>query len=228
MRAFGIDISRWQLGFKPRGNLDFIIQRASIGVQEDPLFKAMLPNVRSIERRGAYHAFVPWIDWQAQADLFLELIEQTGFKWLALDYEIDPFTKAAADDAMRFIEYCQKQRPALKVLIYTRANIYRDSLQAFSDKWDQVELWIARYPKKYNDTDEPKMLGAREDWTFWQYSAKGNKQGKTYGVLSEDVDLDVFNGTIQDLDQWLGGDPVVDPCRKQTIEECIRALEELL
>jgi hypothetical protein len=43
-----------------------------------------------------------------------------------------------------------------------------------------------------------------DDWKFYQYSADGNGKGPEYGVKSPSVDLDVFNGTVEELRDWLG------------------------
>lgn len=52
-----------------------------------------------------------------------------------------------------------------------------------------------------------------ENWHFWQYSADKNEKGSEYGLpprhdgSSVDIDLDVFNGTLDDLKKWIGQKP---------------------
>ncbi len=42
------------------------------------------------------------------------------------------------------------------------------------------------------------------DWHLWQWSADGNNMGDEFGVHSHAVDLNVFNGTVVDMADWLG------------------------
>jgi GH25 family lysozyme M1 (1,4-beta-N-acetylmuramidase) len=39
----------------------------------------------------------------------------------------------------------------------------------------------------------------RQDWRFWQYSDRG----KGFGCSGSSVDLNVYNGTVEDLQTWI-------------------------
>ena len=94
---------------------------------------------------------------------------------------------------------------------------------AYNDRWEEVECWFARWnPSLDPQTDSP-MFNEDWPWRFWQWEAKGNEKGEEYGVGSVDIDLNVFNGSVDDLDTWLECvDEPVDCC-----EELRGAVEEI-
>ena len=223
-RAKGIDISKWQLSFQNKNNIDFIIQRASYGLTRDEKFDQLVLNVQDIERRGTYHYFMSGFDWLQQAELFLDIVTGYRFKFLVLDYEQtnNNLTAGSAADAYDMIQYL-KEETGKPVLLYTSAYIYRDNLHAYNDAWNDEDIWIARYyfDDAYAQVNDPNMLGIREDWKLWQYTDQGN--GAEYGVGSTRVDLNVFNGTVEEMDDWLNIPPVVEPPT-----DCCEELEDIL
>lgn len=76
-----------------------------------------------------------------------------------------------------------------------------ESLQYFR----QYTLWIANY-----GVDAPLVPKPWTDWTFWQYTDNGD--GHLYGVESLNIDLNYFNGTLEEFRARFGlGDVVVPP-----------------
>jgi len=65
-------------------------------------------------------------------------------------------------------------------------------------------LWFAQYPLRFRDNGSPSQpLHISEqktwrDWAFWQYS----ETGKVPGIASGYVDLDVFRGSLVELEAW--------------------------
>ena len=57
-------------------------------------------------------------------------------------------------------------------------------------------LWEAEY--NHTGEGEPTISGDWADWTFWQFTNQGT--GATYGASSQHIDLNVFNGTLQELE----------------------------
>jgi len=85
--------------------------------------------------------------------------------------------------------------------------------------------WVfARYPASPDpQVGGPKIPeGCREDWKKWQYSSTG--EGSLFGCESTYVDLDVFHGTVEDLEDFLGLEEA-DPVR--TLTELELALKEI-
>lgn len=208
-RAKGIDISKWQKTFEPQGNIDFIIQKVSEGLAKDALYDELLPSVRQIERRGGYHYFRTGVDPIAQAEFFFRAQGNQGFKWLAIDYEKtnNDICYQSASDYLVCLEHLSTltNKP---IFVYTSPYLYRDNLCSYFSEIKDYLLWMAYYGDGENEPDyENDSPLFADEWTFWQWEADGNDKGQEYGVGSNDVCLDVFNGTTDDLDRWLGSEP---------------------
>lgn len=70
----------------------------------------------------------------------------------------------------------------------TQAGIPPSSLEWFG----KFPLWVARY-----NATEPLIPKPWTDWTFWQYTDKGD--GSLYGVESANIDLNYFNGSEEEF-----------------------------
>jgi len=60
-------------------------------------------------------------------------------------------------------------------------------------------LWLAHYPGQYIPGIDPVLPRGWFKWTLWQYSKKGRVNG-----VNANVDLDVFNGSLEELYQFAG------------------------
>jgi len=78
----------------------------------------------------------------------------------------------------------------------TRYSFARTTVGAFP-------LWFAQYPLRFRDNGrpvEPLHMSEQKtwkDWAFWQFSETGNVPG-----IDGYVDLDVFHGSLADLEAW--------------------------
>ncbi len=229
MRATGQFISYYQVSFVNLGNLDYIMQRASDGLWTDARYYEMLPEVKTIDRRGAVHNFRPDKDWAEQAALLLQLVDGQGFKFLCGDYESGVLNEQAAKDFWCFLCRLEEQQDK-KVIFYTTIYKLRDNLMRWQGQatlygnidWEYFDFWLAQYPVSTNSDGTTTLHGdpqvdspylsiggvvVRElPQLFWQYWADGNKKGAKYGCGSRDTNLDVFNGTVAELDERLGID----------------------
>ena len=226
--AEGQFISVYQISFKNLGNRDYIFQRTSDGLVTDDLFFKMLPEVKTVERRGAVHNFRPNRDWGEQADLFLQLSSGKGFKVLCGDFESGVLDKQAAIDFWCFLRMLESRRPNKKVIFYTTIYKLRDNLMEYQGTptiygdidWEHFDLWLAQYPVIENadgttrlvdgfdvQTSKPYLsidgvVVRKKPQKFWQYWADGNQQGAKYGCGSRDTNLDIFNGTVNELGEY--------------------------
>jgi GH25 family lysozyme M1 (1,4-beta-N-acetylmuramidase) len=221
MRAHGIDISKYDKHFEPSmatGTIDFVIQRSGYGMVRDEKFEQLLPGVKKIGIRGAYHYLSSGVPWKDQADRFLEIVTPHDYHFYAADFEkyYNNLNAAFANTAMRFVEYVkeQTQKPCL---LYTNPTHYTHHLLPYVKDWvETVDLWLARYFSLYwykyykafgkLDKINPTLpRGRTKPWKFWQYIADGNNQGDLYGVgRSYTVDLNFYNGTVDELREWTG------------------------
>ena len=94
-------------------------------------------------------------------------------------------TLAMIDTWVTYVETNLKRRP----MIYTGSYFWDDN--KLGAKYAGYPLWTAHY----TTNPCPLVPNAWSAWAFWQYSSKGTVSG-----ISGAVDLDVFNGTVAQLD----------------------------
>lgn len=210
LRATGIDISKWDVSFDPRTTTTppkFVIQRASYGMVKDPLFDTLYTGVAQIPVRGAYHYMSSSAGWKLQADWFLNIVTPKDFHFFVCDFEgtFNQLSIAFVAEAVEWMRYV-KAMTGKKVVIYSNISTYQDYLSKDS-RTKEFPFWIAWPPTPIPDpqTANPNLPAARKDWIFWQYSfGEHNTFGKTNGVGRTGCDVDVFNGTYDELCIWAG------------------------
>jgi lysozyme len=196
--AQGIDVSKWQgavdwAGVKAAG-LAFAFARATYGATTvDAQFATNWPAMKAAGiLRGAYHFFVAADDPTAQAELFLKAVGslENGDLPPVVDVETDSGTSATlVADVQTWLDAVQAatgRRP----IIYTGPNFWNENM---TGGFGGYPLWVAEY-----GVSAPKPVAGWSRWTFWQYSSSGAAAG-----LSP-VDLDYFNGSIEDLLAFVG------------------------
>jgi lysozyme len=181
----GIDVSHYQgdIDWSKTGK-SFAICKATQGLTlVDPTFSHNVYEAQCAGLEvGAYHYFNPKLKARDQADFFVSKLKHGMF--LALDAEGEGWdAKTAADDIgvfMTFVKISYGKYP----LLYFNDSFYQQFLRTFPIK--QYNWWIASYGAKL-----PAVWSSAK---FWQYTEKGTCPG-----VKGFVDLDVFNGTIEDL-----------------------------
>ena len=136
--------------------------------------------------RGAYHFYNPKTDALRQADFFINSVKlEPGDLPPVLDIE----RKAKDMDKLRaelklWLQLVEKHY-GVKPIIYAsykfKTNHLNDSV------FNSYPYWIAHY---YVDS-----VAYQGDWKFWQYHDAGTLPG-----IDEAVDLNIFNGSLQQLD----------------------------
>lgn len=209
-RAHGVDISKYDISFNPNlatAQLDFVIQRISYGLTRDQAYLALLPGVKQVPIRLGYHYLSSWYDYKTQADTFLRYVEGTEYHAFACDFEgaYNTLSVAFAKIAWDWMNYVE-QKTGKEVILYTGKYLYQDYLTPSQSKyginWNTKQLWTAQYPLIPNPDGFPSLPSGRLGWAFWQYSSKGD--GTKYGAgRSTACDLNVYNGTLEQLKTWL-------------------------
>jgi hypothetical protein len=147
--------------------------------------------------RGAYHFFRPASDPVAQADYFLSVMGPSlpGDLPPAIDLEVLDNLSAAevTQAALQFLQYLQ-QKTGRVPIVYTSARVM--SLLGNPQGFTSYSLWVANWT-----TMCPSMPPEWSNWTFWQYS----NAGQVDGIMSSELDVDQFNGTLSDLVGYAGG-----------------------
>lgn len=241
-RACGIDISHYQKEYTPQPQHDFVIVKCSDGVQKnshyDQHYQACFEAGKLV---GAYHYYRSGYNWQFQLDAFLEYSQ--GAHFLAVDFEKkgNIYSNAFITGAMHLtFGLINAHKGKKRVLFYSSPSVVQEWLFQAGQVWlrGYEDLWIAQWPyKAWVDRLEevpdvgkgwfPRLPAGCLLWQMWQYSADGNKQGARHGVSSRDVDLDVFNGTAEDMKAWAGFSDYIEP-EKRTWNEFLNQLKDRL
>jgi lysozyme len=185
-----------------------IIHRATIGDRVDKKYAE-----RKIEAKkrgykwGAYHFGKPG-DPIKQADFFLDTVKPEADDLLALDLESTDATKHMSFDEARVFINRIKEKTGRYMLVYANNVVTKAISDQFGadDVFAKTPLWYARFKAKVDDF--PK--GTWDSYTLWQFSSEincspDNRAACLYTVpgTAYDIDVNVFNGTVEKLKrQW--------------------------
>ena len=241
-RAHGIDVSHWQDKYiyaKTWGQVDFAIAKlgegyntpyssTSLGDWTD--FNAIWDEgCAKVGIRGVYFYQRSGYSWERQATGILESINKMSVKphmiWCDIEKGNNIIDKTMLADSLRIMDYWKANSPYL-VGSYAnkdiwQAYIYDIGLRYYGQAW--VDRFVA-YPKFYAQywdvpsPDKQPSLAAclNGKWDIWQYTDKGDSDEFRDGTLWRrygSPDLDVFNGTVAEMREWLGitDEPPVEP-----------------
>ena len=139
--------------------------------------------------RGAYHFYNPNTDPIRQADFFISQVTlEKGDLAPVLDIERKPRNKAQLQaDLIKFLNRLE-QHYGVRPIIYTSYRYMERYLD--SSEFARYPLWIAHY--------YVEALSYEGSWQFWQHTDYGTVPG-----ITESVDLNVFNGSLSDLQRYV-------------------------
>ena len=189
----GIDVSHYQgtidWAAVRQAGCSFVFLKATDGVTSaDPMFhQNWLQAQEAGLPRGAYHFYRANDDPQTQAHFFCSTVGAPGELPPVLDVEITSGVSNAqivsgVQTWLQIVEPWAGCRP----ILYTNPGFW-DSLG--TSAFGAYPLWVAEY-----GVSAPKIPSGWESWTLWQYSQSGTLSG-----ITGSVDLDVFNGTLEEL-----------------------------
>lgn len=198
----GNDINWDKLATDPR--VVAIIHRATIGDRVDRKYAARRDEAKKRGYKwGAYH-FARAGDPIKQADFFLNTVKPAADELIALDLEsVDSTKHMSFDDARIFIKRI-KEKTGRYPLVYANNEVTKAISERYGedDVFSKTHLWYARFRKSV--TDFP--AGTWKTYTVWQFSSEQNcspasRPACLYTVpgTEYDMDVDVYNGTIEDL-----------------------------
>jgi lysozyme len=215
----GIDVSYWNAGIdwpKVRATGQrFVVAKATEGDgYRDPSLVNNWTGAKAAGLlRGAYHFFRCNVDAKKQADNYINYV-----RTLKDDGELPPVLDLETHDNVKK----EKIIPAVKVwldrveaafgkkpIIYSGFYFLKDYLSEAGGgppAWAKdYPLWLAQYPDQYVEGMQPSLPKGWFKWTIWQYSEKGRLNG-----INANVDLDVFNGTLEDLYKFAGAKMITE------------------
>ena len=223
-RPKGIDVSRWQgvidwPAVKSDG-VSFAAIRATVGdFFTDDQFEANWRGAKDNDIfRCAYHVLRPDDDAVAQIDRFESVVGEAGDLPHVLDVEVDGgqpnyIIRARTLASLQEIE----QRFGRTPLVYTADWFWTPHIGDV-DWADDYDLWVAHY--YWPEVTTPKIPAGWMGWRIWQHSNKGTISG-----ISASVDLNWFNGTMEDLIAYAGG-TAPPPSPPPTLEKRVENLEK--
>jgi lysozyme len=215
----GIDVSYWDSGIdwpkvRATGQRYVFIKATEGQTYSDPTFPGNWPGAKTAGfLRGAYCFFHPNLDPIKQAELFIKAVKATkdnGELPHVLDLEAhdnQPKSKiiSRAKEWLDAVEATFGKKP----IIYSGQHFLQDYFSETGGgppAWAKdYPLWLAQYPNQYSPGMSPTLPKGWFKWTFWQYSDKGVVNG-----INAAVDMNLFNGTLEELYAFAGSQPVVD------------------
>ena len=179
---------------------EFVILRAGQGSWSDPDFRDYWQSAKGIFPRGSYFYYDNRFNPKEQADLYVQQFNgDFGELPLFCDFEdrrAGSYRKW--QDWYTFIERLKALVPNKEIGIYTAYYYWLERTAvkgipaASLEYFKQYPLWVANYK-----VDKPLVPKPWTEWTFWQYTDKGD--GSLYGVESKNIDLNYFNGDLAAL-----------------------------
>ena len=233
-RAIGVDVSRYQVKMDwPKcagAGAKFGYMRCTLLGTDNVLGEDwewqrnsdLAPQ--SMQGVGAYHVIRPTKTGVQQAEFFLERYSKVKFNlpiWLDCEANESGVTPLAYSIVIEdFVDVVMGA--GYDVMPYTRAAWWNTNVAA-NPLWPTMELCVARYtslPEPWGNLGESPIYKPRDwnTWRFWQHSADGNGMGDTYGAESDSIDLDYYNGSEQDLADYIGVSPPQETGMEPLIE----------
>ncbi len=208
----GIDVSAWQGAIDWRrvaaSGVEFSFIRVSDGTHSiDSRFTQNWSGARSAGvLRGAYQFFRAGQDVRAQANIMIDALRaDPGELAPVIDVEGESIQgRSAAQVVAAVRQWIELVGAATGTtpIIYTGTYVTGSSSPMYSSN----PLWEAAYFLDYTSSHCPRINDNWDRWTFWQYSDRGHVPG-----ITGNVDMDVFNGTSEELAAFAGGRAPMPP-----------------
>ena len=232
-RAHGIDVSHYQEDYvyaKTWGQVDFAIAKIGEGYNSpysaktlgDPsdFLRIWETGVAQVGIRGVYFYQRSGYSWERQAVNVLEAVEKLPVKphslWCDVEKGNNVVDKTMIADMKRIMDYWKTNALQYTTGLYANKDILQNYILPLGEKkygkqWIEelktYPLWYAQYfftgksPNK-----QPLTLPAWSNWDLWQYSDKGDDRkiiDDTYWRHYGSPDLNVYNGSVEEMKQWL-------------------------
>jgi len=231
-RAQGVDVyGPYQGYFRPETatqRIDFAVQKLTEGTTiVDPKRVEIWNGVKQIGIRGAYHYQRSGVSWIDQANYFLDVASRYDHHFYTLDVEKynNQLTDSFAADMFRICNHWVEQARTKKIVLYSNKDLFQTfiypkikALYGTSGlQWllEIVDIWYAQYWLTPSVDKDPALPSWMKTWRIWQITDKALSPltGADWGMGSKGGDVDVYNGTVDQMRAWLGlsVEPTPDP-----------------
>lgn len=222
-RAQGVDVyGRYQGYFRPETatqRIDFAIQKLTEGITiKDLKMDEIWSGVKQIGMQGAYHYQRSGVSWRDQANYFLDFASKYDHHFYADDLEKinNVLNDSFAADMYRIIHHWKEQAPAKKIILYSNKDLFETFIfprikalyGGLGLTWliENVNIWYAQYWNTPSVDKDPALPTWMKTWRIWQITDKAlyPLAGADWGMGSKGGDIDVYNGTPDEMRAWLG------------------------
>ena len=196
----GVDVSAYQGDIDwqalARQGVSFAFIKATEGSgSQDPNFQQNWQQARqSGLRAGAYHFFSFDSGGETQAENFIRTVEPfDGMLPPVVDVELYgdrklyPPAREAVTEQLTLLLKRLEEHYGMRPVLYATGSAYGRYL---AGEYEEYDIWIR------NVYFTPSLKDGR-DWTFWQYTDRGQLDG--YAGEEPYIDLNVFNGTEEEF-----------------------------
>jgi len=187
------------------------------GNDGDRDFRLLWDGVSQIPIRGVYFYQRSGYSWQRQADLVLEYLRtlnvQPHMLWLDLEKINNTINKEMLADAGRILDYW-KANSKMTVGLYANPDVVNNYLvplgtkyygKAWVDGVMSYPQWLAQYYLFQRSPDkQPLTYKNYPLWRIWQYTDNGDSYDANRNRHYGSPDLNVYNGTVEEMKAWLG------------------------
>lgn len=202
----GVDVSEYQgdIDWKTLSSqyIDFAFIKATEGSSyKDPYFTKNYEQLNKTNLLlGAYHFFSFDSSGEEQAENYIETVgtvEEDKIILPIVDFEFygdKEKNLPNKEDAQRKLQELlnkMEEKYKIKPLIYATKKTYDIYLK---DNFTDYDIWIR------NILTEPSLEENRK-WTFWQYTGRARLKG--YNGKEKFIDLNVFNGSKEDFENYI-------------------------
>jgi lysozyme len=237
MNTPGFDMSRYQdngeTPFRPNlpqahaKGMEFVVIRAIYCGRKDRDFDYNFKEARDTGMIVGTYGFPDYRKPAApQAREYVDILKDDLGDFLSGDFEAIPGPTigsfipfpAAAPYRKWAEEYLAElvKLAGRKTLFYSSPNVIQNVMTIPGNSGLlKYPLWIANY-----GVSRP-WTNPWPTWTLWQY-ALGKDLGQQFGMESKDIDLDYYNGSLKQMQEWLALTPPVPLTLEQRVERLER------
>ncbi len=208
----GIDVSKWQGEINWKKVADAGYKFANIRVSNGTALDSYFAKNRAGAKAngiivGAYHFFQPDIDPTKQAEFVVSHVGMLPADELPVTLDLEwadggTPTVTAVKTWMDIVTAGTGKVP----MIYTSVGYWNP---IFNSEFKMHPLWVAHW-----GTECPNLPEGWTEWAFWQPGG-----GPVPGVPGDIVDMDKFNGNLQDLKNFATGS-VLSGCQGPKVVAC--------
>ena len=202
----GVDVSEYQGEVDwdkiKEQNIDFAFIKATEGSKgKDNSFDKNYEKLKNMDMLlGLYHFFSFESLGEEQADNYIKVVgniendENLMLPIIDIEYysyykKVKPNKEWVTKELQKMLDKLEKTY-RVKPIIYTTMEFYQEYIEG---EFLEYDIWIR------NILTKPDL--ENREWKFWQYTGRGRLEG--YNGEEEFIDLNVFNGSKEDFENYI-------------------------